>query len=90
MSTAGKDSTLQLAMTFTLFLFHISSCIRDLCSLFFRVDLLRKEVNIALVGKYTKLEDSYASVLKALQHAAIDVGYKLNVSVSMSMVNLRC
>ncbi|XP_034247518.1 CTP synthase 1 [Thrips palmi] len=46
-----------------------------------RVDLLRKEVNIALVGKYTKLEDSYASVLKALQHAAIDVGYKLNVSL---------
>lgn len=48
------------------------------------MDLLRKEVNIALVGKYTKLEDSYASVLKALQHAAIDVGYKLNVSVSIS------
>lgn len=46
-----------------------------------RVDLLRKEVTIALVGKYTKLEDSYASVLKALQHAAIEVGYKLNVSL---------
>lgn len=46
-----------------------------------RVDLLRKEVNIALVGKYTKLEDSYASVLKALQHAAIEAGYKLNVSL---------
>lgn len=50
-----------------------------------RVDLLRKEVNIALVGKYTKLEDSYASVLKALQHAAIEVGYKLNVTVSVSV-----
>ncbi|CAK9811651.1 CTP synthase [Anthophora plagiata] len=44
-----------------------------------RSDYLRKEVNIALVGKYTKLEDSYASVTKALQHACIEVGYKLNL-----------
>ncbi|GLH10259.1 CTP synthase [Gryllus bimaculatus] len=44
-----------------------------------RVDTLRKDVNIALVGKYTKLEDSYASVTKALQHAAICAGYKLNL-----------
>lgn len=44
-----------------------------------RVDTLRKEVNISLVGKYTKLEDSYASVSKSLQHAAIKVGYKLNL-----------
>lgn len=46
-----------------------------------RVDHLRKDVNIALVGKYTKLEDSYASVTKALQHAAIETGYKLNLTV---------
>lgn len=44
-----------------------------------RVDTLRKEVNISLVGKYTKLEDSYASVSKSLQHAAIAAGYKLNL-----------
>ncbi|KAG8223562.1 hypothetical protein J437_LFUL003026, partial [Ladona fulva] len=44
-----------------------------------RYDNLRKEVKIALVGKYTKLEDSYASVAKALQHAAIAAGYKLNL-----------
>lgn len=44
-----------------------------------RVDTLRKEVNISLVGKYTKLEDSYASISKSLQHAAIKVGYKLNL-----------
>ncbi|XP_044727134.1 CTP synthase 2 [Chrysoperla carnea] len=49
---------------------------RDLAE---RVDTLRKEVNISLVGKYTKLEDSYTSVTKALQHAAIAVGYKLNL-----------
>ncbi|KAG7191154.1 hypothetical protein KM043_007178 [Ampulex compressa] len=45
-----------------------------------RYDHLRKDVNIALVGKYTKLEDSYASVTKALQHACIQVGYKLNLT----------
>ncbi|KYN20929.1 CTP synthase [Trachymyrmex cornetzi] len=50
---------------------------RDLAE---RVDHLRKDVNIALVGKYTKLEDSYASVTKALQHAAIGAGYKLNLT----------
>lgn len=51
---------------------------RDLAD---RIDHLRKEVSIALVGKYTKLEDSYASVTKALQHACIQVGYKLNLAV---------
>lgn len=44
-----------------------------------RVDTLHKEVTIALVGKYTRFEDSYASVSKALQHAAIAAGYKLNL-----------
>uniref|UniRef100_A0A1L8DXU2 CTP synthase n=1 Tax=Nyssomyia neivai TaxID=330878 RepID=A0A1L8DXU2_9DIPT len=44
-----------------------------------RVDTIHDPVNIALVGKYTKLEDAYASVAKALQHAAIASGYKLNL-----------
>ncbi|XP_015521042.1 CTP synthase [Neodiprion pinetum] len=50
---------------------------RDLAE---RIDHLRKEVNIGLVGKYTKLEDSYASVTKALQHSAVQAGYKLNLT----------
>ncbi|XP_012268722.2 CTP synthase [Athalia rosae] len=50
---------------------------RDLAE---RIDHLRKEVNIALVGKYTKLEDSYASVTKALQHSSTQAGYKLNLT----------
>nr|CAD7394539.1 unnamed protein product [Timema cristinae] len=45
-----------------------------------RIDTLRKEVNIGLVGKYTMLEDSYASVTKALQHAAVTAGYKLKLT----------
>lgn len=57
---------------------------RDLAE---RIDILRKEVNIALVGKYTKLKDSYASVTKALQHASVMAGYKLNV-IYVDAVNL--
>ena len=52
-----------------------------------KVDNLRKEVNISLVGKYTKLEDSYASVTKALQHASIAAGCKLNLTY-IEAVNL--
>lgn len=44
-----------------------------------RVDNLTKEVTIALVGKYTRLEDAYASVSKSLQHASIQTGHKLNL-----------
>ncbi|XP_033226029.1 CTP synthase-like isoform X2 [Belonocnema kinseyi] len=49
---------------------------RDLA---YRVEHLRKEVTISLVGKYTKLQDSYASVTKSLQHASIHLGYKLKL-----------
>lgn len=45
-----------------------------------RIDRLNKDVNISLVGKYTKLEDSYASLMKALQHACVQVGYRLNLT----------
>ena len=36
-----------------------------------------RQVRIALVGKYTGLQDSYLSVVKALQHAALFAGRKL-------------
>ncbi|KAF7987694.1 hypothetical protein HCN44_003557 [Aphidius gifuensis] len=49
---------------------------RDLAE---RIDHLRKDVNIVLVGKYTQLEDAYASVTKSLQHASTEVGYKLKL-----------
>jgi len=44
-----------------------------------RVDSLDKELNIAMVGKYTGLSDSYLSVIKALQHAAFAAGSKMNI-----------
>lgn len=39
-----------------------------------------KTIRVALVGKYTKLNDAYLSVLKALKHAAIYANRKLDVA----------
>lgn len=46
-----------------------------------KIDNLRSDVHIALVGKYTRLEDSYTSVLKALHHAANLAGFCLNYTL---------
>ena len=37
------------------------------------------EVEIALVGKYTKLHDAYLSVVEALYHAGFELGTKVNI-----------
>ncbi|CAH0552682.1 unnamed protein product [Brassicogethes aeneus] len=42
-----------------------------------RMNHLKGEVVIAIVGKYTRLEDSYTSVTKALHHAGIKAGFKV-------------
>ncbi|KAI5808102.1 CTP synthase [Peziza echinospora] len=42
-------------------------------------DRLFEKVNIALVGKYTDLHDSYLSVIKSLEHSAMRCGRKLNL-----------
>lgn len=47
----------------------------------FRSDRLLEHVSIALVGKYTKLSDSYTSVIKALEHSALAINHKLEVKV---------
>ncbi|XP_017270765.1 CTP synthase 1 [Kryptolebias marmoratus] len=44
-----------------------------------RTDRLLEHVSIALVGKYTKLSDSYTSVIKALEHSALAINHKLEV-----------
>ena len=46
-----------------------------------RYDYLQKSVRITLVGKYTSLEDAYASVIKALRHACLKAGRKLDLQV---------
>lgn len=40
---------------------------------------LKYEVNVAIVGKYTRLEDSYTSITKALHHAGNKIGYKVTI-----------
>jgi hypothetical protein len=59
------------------------------CNLFWlrrcRLDNVKKVVTIALVGKYTQLEDAYMSIRKALQHASVAAGRKLNIVVSGSV-----
>lgn len=40
---------------------------------------LHEEVSICIVGKYTSLQDSYISVVKSLEHAALSVNRKLVV-----------
>ena len=45
-----------------------------------RAEGLRKDVRIALVGKYTKLQDAYASVIKALDHASLAVNRRLSLT----------
>jgi len=39
----------------------------------------KRELNIALCGKYTRLEDSYASVIEALNHCSAHLDCKINV-----------
>ncbi|RKO89681.1 CTP synthase N-terminus-domain-containing protein [Blyttiomyces helicus] len=44
-----------------------------------RYERLHDTVNIVLVGKYTHLKDSYISVVKALEHAALSINRKLEI-----------
>ncbi len=39
-----------------------------------------KQTTIAIVGKYTDMSDAYFSVTKALMHASLSVGVKLDIS----------
>ncbi|XP_030756732.1 CTP synthase [Sitophilus oryzae] len=44
-----------------------------------RIRHLKYEVVVAIVGKYTRLEDSYTSITKALHHAGNKLGYRVNI-----------
>lgn len=43
------------------------------------VDNLKKEVNIAIIGKYIALPDAYLSVKEALNHAGYELGTKIKI-----------
>ena len=57
---------------------------------FSREERVLDEVKIALVGKYTKLEDAYISVLKALKHASLHCNRSLKVVVGFLLCLLCC
>ncbi|MFA6461477.1 MAG: CTP synthase [Candidatus Woesearchaeota archaeon] len=40
---------------------------------------IEKEVTVGITGKYTALRDSYASIIKALEHAGTSLGVKVNL-----------
>lgn len=44
-----------------------------------RWDNLSAKVSIALIGKYTGLQDAYLSIIKALQHACLSAGLRLQL-----------
>ncbi len=44
-----------------------------------RIKKGRKKINIAMVGKYTALGDSYLSILEAFRHASAELDAKVNV-----------
>lgn len=47
------------------------------------VNNLKKEITIALVGKYVELHDAYLSVVESLKHA----GYKYNTKVNIAWID---
>ena len=44
-----------------------------------KILLSKKEITIAITGKYTSLRDSYASIIKALEHAGTNVGVEVKL-----------
>lgn len=46
-------------------------------------NVIDKDINIAIVGKYVKLEDSYISVIEAVKHG----GFANNTKVNIEIVN---
>jgi CTP synthase len=47
--------------------------------LLYNLDNLDKQITIAICGKYTKLEDSYASIIESLMHCSAHTKHKVNV-----------
>lgn len=45
-----------------------------------RWDRITENIRIVLIGKYTGLQDAYLSIIKALQHACLAAGLRLDLS----------
>jgi len=44
-----------------------------------RIGKAKKEVTVAVTGKYTALRDAYASIMKALEHSGVQQGVNVNI-----------
>src|SRR5436190_7957051 len=44
-----------------------------------RIGKAKKEITIAVTGKYTALRDAYASVMKAVEHSSVALGVNVNL-----------
>jgi len=44
-----------------------------------RTKAAKREITIGITGKYTTLRDSYASIIKALEHAGTQLGAKVRL-----------
>ena len=49
------------------------------CDFVDKIGVETHEVTIGITGKYTSVRDSYASILKALEHSGIALGCKVNI-----------
>ena len=49
-----------------------------------------KEITITIAGKYTDLEDSYASIIESLIHCEFNLGVKVNVEWLDTSENINC
>ena len=56
----------------------------------YRQERLFDSVTIALVGKYTDMQDSYMSVVKSLEHSAFRCSRKLILKVSVPVLFVPC
>ena len=45
-----------------------------------KINTVKKEVTIAIVGKYVKLHDAYLSIMESLKHAGIEAGAEVRIA----------
>ncbi len=49
------------------------------CDFTDKIDVANRRITIGITGKYTSVRDSYASIINALEHAGIALGYDINI-----------
>ncbi|VEL21130.1 unnamed protein product [Protopolystoma xenopodis] len=46
-----------------------------------QIEKCQGTLNVAIVGKYTRFQDSYASLIKAIEHAAVHIGWRVAIDL---------